>query len=160
MAYDPSVPKQPGDPAPTFRLDDIATGDLVTNPWQDGDGPVALAFFKVTCPVCQMAAPMVQALADAGVRVTAIGEDPAPALKTFAERNGQRVQTVSEPAPYRVSDAYGVRTVPTVFLVGQDGVILETAQGWDREGWNAIATAAGAAPISHEGDGLPVFRPG
>ena len=154
------MPIQPGDAAPTFRLDDIETGELVTNPWQDGAGPVAVAFFKVTCPVCQMAAPMVQKLADAGVRVTAIGEDPAPALRRFAEQWGQRVPTVSEPPPYRVSDAYGVRTVPTVFLVGADGVILQTAQGWDREGWNAVATGAGAQPISHEGDGLPVFRPG
>ena len=152
------MPKQPGDPAPTFRLDDIATGEIVTNPWTEG--PVALAFFKVTCPVCQMAAPKVQALADAGVRVTAIGEDPAPRLVAFAEQWGQRVPTVTEPAPYRVSGAYGVRTVPTVFLVGQDGVILETAQGWDREKWNAVATAAGAAPISADGDGLPSFRPG
>lgn len=154
------MPKQPGEAAPTFRLDDIATGEIVTNPWQDGDGPVALAFFKVTCPVCQMAAPKVQALADAGVRVTAIGEDPAPKLADFAARWGQRVPTVTEPAPYRVSDAYGVRTVPTVFLVGPDGVILETAQGWDREGWNAVAVAAGAAPISADGDGFPTFRPG
>jgi len=154
------VPKQPGEPAPTFRLDDIVTGELVTNPWQDGDGPVALAFFKVSCPVCQMAAPKVQALADAGVPVTAIGEDPAPKLAAFAARYGQRVTTVSEPPPYRVSDAYGVRTVPTVFLVGPDGRILETAQGWDREGWNAIAVAGGGAPISTAGDGLPTFRPG
>lgn len=154
------MPKQPGEAAPTFRLDDIATGELVTNPWQGGGGPVALAFFKVTCPVCQMAAPMVQALADAGVRVTAIGEDPAPKLAAFAEQWGQRVPTVSEPPPYRVSDAYGVRTVPTVFLVGEGGVIVEIAQGWDRERWNAIAVAAGGAPISADGDGLPIFRPG
>lgn len=153
------MPKQPGEPAPTFRLDDIDTGELVTNPWQDG-APAALAFFKVTCPVCQMAAPMVQALADAGVRVVGIGEDPAPKLQAFAAQWGQRVPTVSEPPPYRVSDAYGVRTVPTVVLVGADGVIIETAQGWDREKWNAVATAAGAAPVSHEGDGLPTFRPG
>ena len=150
----------PGETAPTFRLDDVDTGDLVTNPWQDGDGPVAIAFFKVTCPVCQMAAPMVQALADAGVRVTAIGEDPAPTLRAYARQWGQRVPTVTEPPPYRVSEAYGVRTVPTVFLVGADGVILETAQGWDREKWNAVAAHVGAQPISHEGDGLPVFRPG
>ncbi len=153
--------RQPGETAPTFRLDDVDTGELVTNPWQDGDGaPVAIAFFKVTCPVCQMAAPVVQALADAGVRVTAIGEDPAPALRAYAERWGQRVPTVSEPPPYRVSGAYGVRTVPTVFLVGADGVVIRTAQGWDREGWNAVATAAGAPPVSHDGDGLPSFRPG
>jgi peroxiredoxin len=148
----------PGDPAPTFILDDAETGEQVTDPWEQG--PVVLAFFKVTCPVCQLVAPKVDALARAGVRVVAIGEDPAPALRAYAERYGQRVQTVTEPPPYRVSTAYGVRSVPTLFLVDGDGDVQAAVPGWDREGWNALAAAAGVAPISAEGDGLPVFRPG
>ena len=44
----------------------------MVDPWRAG--PVVLAFFKTTCPVCQMAAPKVQALADAGIRVVAVGE--------------------------------------------------------------------------------------
>src|SRR5205085_8108931 len=87
IAYDPSVPAKPGDPAPTFILPDVATDEDVTNPWTEGQ--VVLAFFKVSCPVCQLAAPKVQALADGGVRVTAIGEDPAPAIVKYAERYGQ-----------------------------------------------------------------------
>jgi hypothetical protein len=67
---------------------------------------------------------------------------------------------VSEPAPYRVSSAYGLETVPSVFLVGGDGLVLDAVGGWDREGWNRVATAAGGAPVSAAGDGLPVFRPG
>lgn len=148
----------PGDAAPTFVLDDIATGELVTNPWRAGT--TALVFFKVTCPVCQMVAPVVQALADAGARVTAIGEDPAPKLKTYADRYGQRVRTVTEPPPYRVSDAYGVTAVPSIFLVGQDGVVQHSVGGWDRDRWNALAAAAGAPPLSRPGDGLPPYRPG
>ena len=152
------MPAQPGDLAPTFILPDIATDEDVTNPWSDGQ--VVLAFFKVSCPVCQLAAPKVQALADGGVRVTAIGEDPAPALVKYAERYGQRVPTVSEPRPYRVSDAYGIHTVPTLVLVGEDGVVRDKVVGWDRQKWNALAAAAGAPPVSKEGDGLPSFRPG
>jgi peroxiredoxin len=152
------VPAAPGDRAPTFILPDIVTGENVTNPWTEGE--VVLAFFKVTCPVCQMAAPKVQALADAGVRVTAIGEDPQPALAGYAERFGQRVPTVSEPKPYRVSDAYGITVVPTLVLVGDDGTVRDKVVSWDRDRWNALAAAAGAAPISQPGDGLPPFRPG
>jgi len=63
-----------GDSAPSLELPDAATGESVTDPWREG--PVVLAFFKTTCPVCQMAAPKVQALAEAGVRVVAVGEDP------------------------------------------------------------------------------------
>jgi peroxiredoxin len=149
---------QPGDRAPSFQLPDASTGGDVTDPWRDG--PTVLAFFKVSCPVCQMAAPKVQAFADAGVRVTAIGEDPPRALAAYADRYGQRVPTVSEPPPYQVSAAYGITAVPTIFLVGQDGVVQETVGGWDRQRWNALAAAAGAPAVSTEGDGLPSFRPG
>ncbi len=152
------MPLKAGDRAPSFYLPDATTDETVSNPWQDG--PVVLAFFKVTCPVCQMVAPMVQALADAGVRVVAIGEDPSPKLRAYADRYGQKVPTVSEPPPYRVSTAYGVSAVPTVFLVDEEGVIKEAVGSWDRERWNRLAAAAGARPISHEGDGLPSFRPG
>ncbi|MGH9224563.1 MAG: TlpA family protein disulfide reductase [Acidimicrobiales bacterium] len=148
----------PGDRSPTFILDDIATGEQVTNPWTEG--PTVVTFFKVTCPVCQLVAPKVQALADAGARVTAIGEDPAPALTKYAERFGQRVPTVTEPPPYRVSSAYGVTAVPTVFLVDQDGVVQHAVGGWDRQRWNAVAAAVGAPPLSADGDGLPSYRPG
>ena len=158
VPYDACVPAAPGDRAPTFVLPDIATGEDVTNPWTDG--PVVLAFFKVSCPVCQMAAPKVQALADGGLRVVAIGEDPAAALATYAERYGQGVPTVSEPRPYRVSDAYGLVSVPTLVLVGEDGIVQEKVVAWDRAKWNALATAAGGPPVSKEGDGLPSFRPG
>jgi peroxiredoxin len=152
------VPPAVGDRAPSFYLDDIASGEQVSNPWTGG--PVVLAFFKVTCPVCQMVAPKVQALADAGVRVTAIGEDPPAALSAYAARYGQQVPTVTEPPPYRVSAAYGITAVPTLFLVDEDGTVRAKVGGWDREGWNALAAAAGAPPVSTEGDGLPIYRPG
>ena len=154
----PSVLLAPGDRAPTFILDDAATRQQVTNPWADGD--TVVAFFKVTCPVCQLVAPKLQALAEAGARVTAIGQDPAPALIAYAQRHGQQVPTVTEPPPYRVSNAYGITAVPTVFLVGQDGIVKETVAGWDRAKWNHLAATVGAPPLSADGDGLPLYRPG
>ena len=148
----------PGDHAPSLHLPDIDTGRAVVDPW--GEGPVVLAFFKAACPVCQMTAPVVRAMAEGGARVVAVGEDPRPTLVAFRDRFDQRVPTLSESAPYRVSSAYGLVTVPTLFLVGDDGVVLDAVGGWDREGWNRVAAAAGGAPVSTVGDGLPVFRPG
>ena len=149
---------EPGAGAPPIDLPDAATGESVADPWQRGQ--VVLAFFKTTCPVCQMAAPKVQALADAGVRVVAVGEDPPPAIQAYADRYGHQVPTVSEQAPYPVSDAYGIDTVPTLFLVDEDGSVRDAVVSWDRDGWNRLATAAGAPPVSDETDGLPPFRPG
>jgi peroxiredoxin len=149
---------EPGDRAPALSLSDAGTGEPVADPWRDG--PVVLAFFKTTCPVCQMAAPKVQALADAGVRVVAVGEDPPPAIQSYADRYGQKVTTLSEPAPYPVSDAYAIDTVPTLFLVDDDGTVRDVAVSWDRDAWNRLAEAAGASPVSDAADGLPPFRPG
>jgi peroxiredoxin len=149
---------EPGAGAPSIDLPDAATGEPVVDPWQEG--PVVLAFFKTTCPVCQMAAPKVQALADSGVRVVAVGEDPPPAIQSYADQYGQKVTTLSEPAPYPASDAFGIDTVPTLFLVDEDGTVRDAVVSWDRDGWNRFADAAGGTAVSEDGDGLPPFRPG
>jgi len=149
---------QPGAVAPPLGLVDIDSDETVTEPWREG--PVVLAFFKVTCPVCQMAAPKVAALAAGGARVVAIGEDPSPALHTYRSRYAQDVRTLTEPRPYPASDAYGVTAVPTLFLVDGEGRIADAVGGWDRDGWNRVAVAVGAGPVSTPEDGLAAFRPG
>lgn len=148
---------RPGVQAPVLDLI-TPDGTVVGRPWEDG--ACILAFFKVTCPVCQMAAPKITALAGTGSRVLAIGQDPAPALAAFARRWNQDVPTLSEPSPYPASDAYGVEAVPTLVLVGTGGVVLDAVAGWDRERWNALSVAAGGAPVSSPEDGLPSYRPG
>lgn len=147
-----------GDRAPGFTLSEVDSAAVVTDPWREG--PTVLSFFKTTCPVCHMTAPIVQALADSGCRVVAVGEDPAPTLVAYGHQHASSVTTVSEPAPYAVSDAYGLEAVPTLFLVAPDGVVIDSVAGWDRERWNAISVAAGGAPVSAVDDGLPIFRPG
>ncbi|MFN2607405.1 MAG: peroxiredoxin family protein [Acidimicrobiales bacterium] len=147
-----------GDTAPSFFLPDAASGQTVTDPWSEGR--IVVVFFKVTCPVCQMVGPKVAALAAGGARVLAVGQDPPAALKRYAGEHGQGVPTVSEPAPYRVSAAYGLSSVPSLFLVEPEGTIAAAVGAWDRARWNAVAAAAGAPAVSTDGDGLPAFRPG
>ena len=147
-----------GDRAPSFTLPDASTGTPVSDPWSGG--PAVVVFFKVTCPVCHMVAPMVTALADAGVPVVAIGQDPPASLMRYSSEKGQRAVTLSDVAPYPVSSAFGISSVPSLFAVGADGAITEAVGGWDRERWNAVAVAHGAPPVSRDDDGLPVFRPG
>jgi peroxiredoxin len=148
-----------GDKAPPFSLDTIDGGGTVSDPWTGG--PTVLAFFKVSCPVCKMVAPMLTAMAQAGVRVFVVGEDPPEALARFAEEQGQRVPTMSEPAPYDISQAYGLEAVPTIFLIGEDGAVIDAIGGWNRDSWNALAERAGMpTPLSTPDDGLRPFRPG
>ncbi len=149
---------QPGTTAPPIPLADIDTGEERAEPWVEG--PTVVGFFKVTCPVCQMAAPAVEALAEGGALVVAVGEDPPKKLNHYRVEFGQDVATRSEPPPYPVSTAYGVESVPTLFLVGIDGVIVDAVAGWNRDRWNSLAERAGARPVSSPDDGLPPFRSG
>ena len=131
------------------------------------DGPRALFFYKVTCPVCQMAAPKVQTFQAAYPgRIVGIGQDPREKLGAFEAEFGLTFPSLVDAPPYSVSNAYGIEVVPTTFLVDERGTILETVESWDRDGLNRVSgrlaelTGAGYAEISNRSDGLPPFRPG
>ncbi|MGH2573099.1 MAG: peroxiredoxin family protein [Actinomycetota bacterium] len=131
------------------------------------DGPTALFFYKVTCPVCQMAAPKAEAFQRAYPgRIVGVGQDPEEKLGEFDAMYGMTFPRVADLPPYEVSEAYGIRVVPTVVLVGRDGVVLDSVESWDRDGLNGLSkrladlTGAAYVPISDPADGLPPFRPG
>ena len=131
-----------------------------------GDGPRALFFYKVTCPVCQMAAPLVTKLEASYPGVLwGIGQDPIPRLEDFAEQYGWSVRSTPDHPPYGVSEAYGIRVVPALVLVHGGGVD-RVVESWDREGYNGFSsrlaelTGRSEVSLSEEGDGLPSFRPG
>jgi len=148
-----------GDKAPSFTLPAVDGGDTVTDPWTEG--PTLVAFFKTSCPVCKMVAPMLTKLAEGGVRVVAIGEDPPGAITAYSEANNQRVPTLSQGSPYAVSAAYDLEAVPSMFLVGEGGEVQQAIAGWNRDTWNALAADLGLTePLSTPDDGLRPFRPG
>ncbi len=136
-------------------------------PGVDLDVPAkALYFYKVTCPVCQMAAPISEQLETAHPgTVTGIGQDPAEKLSAFAGEYGWSFESTPDPPPYDVSEAYGIRVVPTFVLVSE-GRVVDVVQSWDRHAWNdfssrlAELTGRDATVLSTAGDGLPTFRPG
>lgn len=148
------TPLKPGDQAPP-----VGTGPRA-------DGPRAVMFYKVTCPTCQISAPVAQrwhtAFPD---RFLGVGQDPGEKLDQFAQELGLSFPSVSDEPPYPLSDAYGVRTVPTVFVL-DDGKVVDVVESWDRDGWNRSAAKLGALvgaaaeAVSWDGDGLPPFRPG
>jgi len=129
-------------------------------------GPKVVFFYKVTCPTCQLAAPVAERLYGTFPgNFVAVAQDPLEKVDAFAEEYGASFASVSDEPPYPVSNAYGIEVVPTLFLL-EDGVVTHVTESWDREGWNRVGSRlAGAvgqsmAPLSEDGDGLPVFRPG
>ncbi|HEY7280353.1 MAG TPA: hypothetical protein VID47_02060 [Actinomycetota bacterium] len=136
-------------------------------PGVDLDVPArALFFYKVTCPVCQMAAPVSQQLEAAyPSTVAGIGEDPEDKLARFAGEYGWSFDSTPDLPPYDVSEAYGIRVVPTFVLVSE-GRVVDVVESWDRDAWNGFSsrlaglTGRDATVVSTAGDGLPSFRPG
>jgi hypothetical protein len=132
-----------------------------------GDDPTGLFFYKVTCPTCQMAAPTMAVFEDAFPgRVVGIGQDPVSELDRFSHEFEIGISSIEDAPPYPISDAYGIVSVPTLFLVGAQGRILDVVGAWDRSGFNGVAATLaeliGAAPvtISTPDDGRPAFKPG
>jgi peroxiredoxin len=128
---------------------------------------MALFFYKVTCPVCQMAAPKMRAFEDAYPgRIVGIGQDPAPKLERFAREFHMPFGSVADEPPYDLSNGYGIQVVPTLFVLDGGGIVRSVVESWDRDGFNRasrdLAELTGSAPavVSDPSDGLPAFRPG
>ena len=64
-----------------------------------------------------------------------------------------------------MSNAYGVRVVPTLFLIGTDGNVLDSVESWDRDGYRRVSKGLAdllGVPPAKLGipTSLPSFRPG
>ncbi len=100
-------------------------------------GPVVLAFFTISCPVCQFAFPYVERLHQAykGKNVTIIGVSQGDAKNTalFVKEFGITFPVaLDDPKKYLASNAYGLTNVPTIFCVSPAGEIEQSIVGWSR----------------------------
>ncbi len=100
-------------------------------------GPVVLAFFKVSCPVCQYAFPMYERMAkahqDIGASVLGISQNKPSDTKAFAREYGVTFPIAIDDANrYAVSNAYGLTNVPTLFYISTDGEIEVSSVGWSK----------------------------
>jgi len=125
-------------------------------------GPVVLAFFKVSCPVCQYAFPFLERLERAyghqGVRIIGVSQNDPKQTVAFNKEFGVTFPVLLDPTEtYPVSNAYGLTNVPTVFWIAQDGEIEISSVGWVKADFDAInrqmAEAQKISPAS-------MFKPG
>lgn len=101
-------------------------------------GPVVLAFFKISCPVCQFSFPYLSRAAERldgkGVQFIGVSQDDRLSTEKFIKQFGVAFPVALEDLNhYTTSNAYGLTNVPTLFLVGQDGTIELSSVGWARE---------------------------
>lgn len=133
-------------------------------------GPALLAFFKTSCPVCVLSFPVWAELARRYgdvVTVAAVAQDPLAKARPWLDDAGFAAPVLDDSDGYATSRAYELRTVPALVLVGGNGEVLDTSEGWDRDranAWDAelarITGRPSPGPLSTPDDGLPPYRPG
>jgi peroxiredoxin len=135
-------------------------------------GPVVLAFFKVSCPVCQYAFPLYERLAqanrDAAVSLLGISQNGPSETADFRHEYGVNFPVAIDDADnhYAVSSAYGLTNVPTLFYIAQNGEIEISSVGWSKrelDEMNAkLSAVRGQKPsvLWNAGESIQDFRAG
>ena len=156
--------------APGFTLSTVQ-GKPVTLDEALQKGPVVLAFFKVSCPVCQYAFPFLERMyrANQGANVTVLGisQDNQRDTKEFMREYGVTFSVaLDDPKKYAVSNAYGLTNVPTLFYIAPDGGIEVSSVGWSKGDVEAINrklaehSQQASAPLWRKGEEIQDFRGG
>ena len=149
-----------GSKAPDFELNDV-DGRSYRLSEALAHGPVALVFYKASCPTCQFTFPYIQKIFDRvglreGFTLWAVSEDDADETKDFIQQHGLTFHVLIDEYPYPVSAAFGMEFVPGIFLIQPDGKITVSDFGFTKAALNQIAGFDFFTP----NDGLPATRPG
>lgn len=148
-----------GTQAPQVALPDLK-GKTVSLSERLQRGPVVLVFFKVSCPVCQYALPILERLHRAypNAAIYGVSQNSAKDTERFCREFGVTFpMLLDDPKTYTASNAYGLSNVPTVFYIGQDGTIEVSSVGWSKSDVEEIGRRLGAA---HSVSVVPLFKPG
>jgi peroxiredoxin len=150
-----------GAQAPAFELKQLdgekkSLGQILSK------GPAVLVFFKISCPVCQLAAPYLQRLAASPtLQVIGISQDDDASTRDFNRRFGLTFATLLDQSKedYPASNAYGISSVPSLFLVEPDGQLAQAFSGFSKRDLEALAQRAGALLFRPE-ENVPEWKAG
>jgi len=155
------VPLEAGAEAPAFRLKGLDEKSLSLDDIR-GKGPALLAFFKISCPVCQLAMPYLERLSSSsGIQVIGISQDDASGTTEFNRRFGVTFPTLldSSKENYPASNAFGITNVPSLFLVEPDGRISTAFSGFSKRDLEALGQRAGVQTFRPT-DNVPEWKAG
>jgi peroxiredoxin len=147
--------------APEFRLRDFSGGertlaDIVSK------GPALLAFFKSSCPVCQLTLPFLERLKDNDkLQIVGVSQDSAATTAEFRDEFGVTMPMLLDESKngYPASNGFQITHVPTMFQVEPDGRISQAWKGWSKADMIALGERAGKS-VLEPGEQVPVYRPG
>ncbi len=154
-----------GDPAPSFTLPvydaDVAGAAVVSldslvgvDSEDPGARAVLLSFFATFCEPCQREIPTLveldQELRPRGLRVLLVSidrdEGAAAKIAALVKREGIRFPVLRDRFDFLARRYLGEKApLPSVFLVGRDGAILEMHRGYGQDGRSFLREASLAA---------------
>ena len=135
-------------------------------------GPVVLAFFKISCPVCQFALPYLERLYQSyrdksNVTLVGVSQNSKSDTAAFLREYGTSFPVLlDDTRSYPVSNGYGLTNVPTIFWIEPDGEIGLSSVGWvrkDIDHLNRLIAEAGkipVVPVFSSSENVPDYRPG
>jgi peroxiredoxin len=117
-----------------------------------------LVFFETDCPTCQLALPYLNALKDR-IHVIGISQDDQASTEVFIRQMAIHYP-VEMDRGLKLSRAFDPPSVPTFYLLDENGSIARTLIGFDKAGLNEIAQVLGEGVIAPDNDGAPAWKPG
>ena len=158
-----------GNIAPGFSLKGLDGKDYSLRSLMQ-KGPVVIAFFKVSCPVCQFTFPFLERLykryGGDGVTFLGVSQDDARDTKDFSKKYGVTFPMALDENGYPVSNAYGLTSVPTIFLIETDGSVKVSCMGFGKKDLETIASelanrrSLAPAALFRADESVPANKPG
>lgn len=124
-------------------------------------GPAAIVFFKASCPTCQLALPYLDRLKDGSLQVYAVSQDEEARTREFLRLFPLEMPVLLDAARagYPASNAYGIETVPSLFVIETGGTVSETCEVFDRRVYEELGRRAGRI-MFQPGESVPLYKPG
>ncbi|MFB3923861.1 MAG: peroxiredoxin family protein [Terriglobia bacterium] len=158
-----------GEAAPAFELPGIE-GNRYSLEEALARGPLLAAFFKVSCPTCQYTFPFIERLYQQfrpkGIQVWAVSQDDARASRQFAKEFGTTFPVLIDEYPYQASRKYGIKYVPTLFLIPRHGKVELVSDGFAKadlieiQQWFAKSLSSQPPALFLPNERVPEFKPG
>ncbi len=153
-------------PAPDFTLPSLANGQIH---FYGTEAKTAfLVFYKYNCGSCRLALPFLQKIYNAygdAFFFTTIAQDGAKTTAGFMQEMSITMPVLLDLPPYLVSNAYGIHTVPSIFLVDTSRVIRFAGFGFVKKEIldlsDILAEKSGRPQIDVFGNAaVPELKPG
>lgn len=135
-------------------------------------GAVLAAFFKVNCPVCQLAFPYLERMyraykENAKFTLVGVSQNDAGDTTAFKQKFGVTFPVLLDDIrKYPASNAYGLTNVPSIFLISAEAEVQFSTVGWSKQDFEQLnrrlAEINGVSPgrLFIPGEQVPDYKPG